>query len=193
MKALVLEGIGETGLQHHAQINAALGANDRLKYYFSLMQMAIAHAEHPQQHSSTLRSERLACGIDDRGWDDVISGTRREDGGYRLPGCAKLLEQIRQDLGTMAMPVLAGENQIASNDGFQKRLERLISAVPKPQDDLIEAGAVNAITHAVPGKGDSIHQLVMDLHKALNALQAELAEERLDGAAVYGIPTATGP
>src|ERR1700680_2723400 len=64
MKSQVLEAIGETDLKHPIQVNAALAANDRLKYYFSLLQMAIAHAEPPQQQSSTLRRERLSCGID---------------------------------------------------------------------------------------------------------------------------------
>ncbi|HVO98362.1 MAG TPA: DUF47 family protein [Bryobacteraceae bacterium] len=40
---------------------------------------------------------------------------------------------------------------------------------------------------------DSIHQLVMDMHKRLNAMQAELAEERLDGAAVFGIKPSDRP
>jgi hypothetical protein len=92
MKSQVLEAIGETDLKHPIRVNAALAANDRLKYYFTLLQMAMAHAEHPEQQSSTLRRERLSCGIDDRALDDVISGTRREDWHYRLPGCAKVLD-----------------------------------------------------------------------------------------------------
>jgi hypothetical protein len=34
---------------------------------------------------------------------------------------------------------------------------------------------------------DTVHRLVMDLHKRLNSMQADLAEETLDGAAVYGL------
>jgi hypothetical protein len=193
MKSQVLEAIGETDLKQPIQVNAALAANNRLKYYFSLLQMAIAHAEHPEHQSSTLRRERLSCGIDDRGLDDVISGTQREDGHYRLPGCAKVLGRITQDLGVMAMPVLPGGNRTQSNGQFQQRLEQLVSALPKPENDLIEAGAVDAITRAASANADSLHQLVMDLHKALNAMQAELAEERLDGAAVYGIADSDRP
>ena len=40
---------------------------------------------------------------------------------------------------------------------------------------------------------DSLHRLVMDLHKRLNVMQAELAEETLDGAAVYGLSDADRP
>ena len=40
---------------------------------------------------------------------------------------------------------------------------------------------------------DSLHRLVMDLHKRLNAMQAELAEETMDGAAAYNLAEADRP
>ena len=49
MKTQILAAIGERELQPAARLNAALAANDRLKYAFSLLQMALAHAEHPEQ------------------------------------------------------------------------------------------------------------------------------------------------
>ena len=49
MKAQILAAIGETELQPASALNAALAANDRLKYVFSLLQMALAYAEHPGQ------------------------------------------------------------------------------------------------------------------------------------------------
>jgi hypothetical protein len=52
MKSQVLEAIGETNLQHPTQVNAALAANDRLKYYFSLLRMAIAHTEQRDRRSA---------------------------------------------------------------------------------------------------------------------------------------------
>ena len=42
MKTGVLEVIGEAELERSAAISAALAANDRLKYFFSLLQMAAA-------------------------------------------------------------------------------------------------------------------------------------------------------
>jgi hypothetical protein len=45
MKSQTLAAIGEHGLQPAAPLNAALAANDRLKYAFSLLQMAMSHAE----------------------------------------------------------------------------------------------------------------------------------------------------
>ena len=67
MKTQILAAIGEKELQPAARLNAALAANDRVKYAFSLLQMALAHAEHPEQPAATLKRERIACGIDDPG------------------------------------------------------------------------------------------------------------------------------
>ena len=59
--------------------------------------------------------------------------------------------------------------------------------MPATKDDLIDPVATSAMMQAGHGKTDSLHRLVMDLHKQLNALQGEMAEETLDGAAAYGL------
>ena len=188
MKTQVLEAIGETELQRSSAVNAALAANDRLKYYFSLLQIASAHADHPDPNPTTLRKERVACGVDEPAFDEMAANSRRQNRCYRLPGCARTLARITQDLRVMATPVLTGK------DGkFGERMERLLAQLPCPVTDLIPADAVDAITRAGRGKTDSIHQLVMDLHKVLNRMQSELAEESLDGASVYHIEDADRP
>ncbi len=186
MKSEILAVIGETGLERPAQLNAALAANDRLKYCFSLLQMAMAHADHPDQPTATLRQERMACGIDDSGLDDVITAARRVNGSYHVPACGKLIERIRQDLQTMAVP-------LASEPAWMDRLQRLRSTLAGCPGDEIAASNVNAITRAGRARGDTVHQFVMDLHKELNAIEASFAEERLEGAAVYGIDDSDRP
>jgi uncharacterized protein Yka (UPF0111/DUF47 family) len=181
MKKQVLEAIGETELERSGLVEAALAANNRLKYYFSLLQMAAAHADSPDQPASTLRHERLACGIEDAAMDEIVNAARREGECYRIPGWVKMRKQITQEMRVMAAPVSAL---------FAARMDALLVALPSPQDDLLDANAIQSITRAGRGKTDSLHQLVMDIHKALNVMQAELAEEHLDGAAVYGIEDA---
>jgi hypothetical protein len=180
MKNQILQAIGESRLRRPAELSAALAANNRLKYYFSLLQMAGQHAEYPDQFVDSLRRERLAAGVDDASLDEIASASRRQDGRYSIQGCAKLLERITQDLRVTATPLL-------TNGVFAHRLERLLAALPVPQDECIAARAVSEITRAGRKKSDSVHQLVMDLHKALLAMQSELAEERIDGASVYHI------
>jgi hypothetical protein len=44
MKTQILAALGESGLQQASALNAGLAVNDRIKYDFSLLQMAIEHA-----------------------------------------------------------------------------------------------------------------------------------------------------
>jgi uncharacterized protein Yka (UPF0111/DUF47 family) len=187
MKSEILSVIGERELGRAAQVNSALVANDHIKYYLSLLQMAMARADHPEQASATLRRERLACGIDDPVLDDVVNTTRREGNCYRIPGCAKMLESVSQELRVMAAPA------VAEKGPFADRLEGLLARLPTAADDMIQGEAIQEIARAGEGKRDSVHQFVMDVHKRLNAMQAELAQQRLDGAAVYDIDEADGP
>ncbi|MGD0633325.1 MAG: hypothetical protein ABSA13_03470 [Beijerinckiaceae bacterium] len=182
MKTQVLAAIGETGLQPAASLNAALAANDRVKYIFSLLQMALAHAEHPEQAVATLKRERIACGIEDSGLDTVTSGSRMTGKSCFIPGAAQLVARIADDMRVMAAPVLA-----AKPDGLAARLDALLGSLPAAPDNLLDPATISAITQAGHGNADSLHRLVMDLHKQLNAMQAALAEESLDGAAVYNL------
>src|SRR5579871_1974448 len=137
MKTGVLEVIGEVELKLSAAINAALAANDRLKYFFSLLQMAAAHGDHPEQPTSSLRRERLACGIKDSSLDELVDAARRDGECYKLPGWAKIREQITQDLRVMAVPV---------GDRFVSRLNHLLATMPHAQDDRLSGEAIGRIT-----------------------------------------------
>lgn len=187
MKNQILAALGEDGLQQASALNAGLAANDRVKYLFSLLQMAIEHARHPEQHASSLSRERMIVGIDDADLDEVVAGARTVGKTCRIPEAAWIMELITSDMRLMAAPVVA-----AHETGFGERLEFLLAACPSATDDLINPEAITAMTQVGP-KADSLHRLVMDLHKRLNALQASLAQETLDGAAVYGLDEADRP
>jgi uncharacterized protein Yka (UPF0111/DUF47 family) len=188
MKAQILAAIGENELQPAARLNAALAANDRLKFIFSLLQMALAHAEQPDQPAATLKRERIACGIDDTDLDTVVAGARMIGKSCRVAGAARIVARIADDTRLMAAPVLA-----TKSDGFAARVDALLRALPVAADDSLEPGTISAITQAGRGRADSLHQLVMDLHKRLNAMQADLAEETLDGAAAYNLAESDRP
>jgi uncharacterized protein Yka (UPF0111/DUF47 family) len=182
MKTQILAAIGETALQPAARLNAALAANDRLKYAFSLLQLALTYAEHPDQPPATLKRERIACGIDDPDLDTVVAGARMVGKSCRVAGAGRIFARIADDMRLMAAPVLAG-----NPNGLAARLDGSLKALPKAADDLLKPEAVSAMMRAGHDGPDSLHRLVMDLHKRLNAMQAELAEETLDGAAVYNL------
>jgi uncharacterized protein Yka (UPF0111/DUF47 family) len=189
MKAEVLAAIGETGLSRSAAVNAALSANDRVKYLLSLLQMAAAHADQPEPPPASLKRERIACGIDEPSLDGFTAAAVRQGPAYHMPGADRLLARIAQDLGTMAAPVLD-----AGIAPFATRLNATLAAMPHATGDTLDEAALAAMSTANPPEGsDSLHRLVMDLHKQLNALQAGLAEETIDGAAAYGLADADRP
>ncbi|MEJ0047668.1 MAG: hypothetical protein WDN04_17250 [Rhodospirillales bacterium] len=182
MKHEILAAIGETGLSQPFLVNVALAANDRIKYEFALLQMAAAHAQAPDQAFSSLKRERIACGIDEPALDDVIAAATRSGDAFRIPGAAKILARAATDLRLMATPMIQ-----SGHSEFGARQDTLLAALPTIADDRLDAATLAAITRAGTNDADSLHQLVMDLHKALNAMQAALAEEDIDGAAIYGI------
>ncbi len=184
VKTAVLEVIGETALQRAEQLGAALFANDRIKYLLSLLQTAFNHADHPEQAPGSLMRERVACGIDDVRLDDIVAAARREGERYRLPGAGQLMARITRDMRVMAAPVLAARG---ADDEFANRMDAVLASIPDATDDLLDGVAIAAMTRVGSGKSDSLHQLVMDLHKALNTLAAGLAKEKLSGASVYGL------
>jgi uncharacterized protein Yka (UPF0111/DUF47 family) len=198
MKTEILAALGETGLAPASAIDAGLAANDRVKYAFSLLQLALDHARNPDQPAETLKAERLAAGIDEPDLDLAIPGARAtekvgKDGEtVRVPQAAKILENIAADMRLMAAPVLAASPPPTDAAALKGRLKGLLAALPTARDDIVEPAAIQAMTRV--GKGpDSLHHLVMDLHKRLNALQAALSRETLDGAAVHGLDAADRP
>jgi len=182
MKTQILAAIGEAVMQPAARLNEALAANDRIKYFFSLLQLALSYAEHPNQPAGTLKRERIACGIDDPDLDTVVAEARASGKLCHVPGAARILAHIAADARLMGAPVLASHE-----DGLEARLDGLLKALPTGSGDLLDPEAISAMMQAGHDHPDSLHHLVMDLHKRLNAMQAELAEETLDGAAVYGL------
>ena len=96
-----------------------------------------------------------------------------------VPGSGRLMRCIAEDIRLMAAPVTGGD--------FAARLESLLAALPTAEGDLLDPPTVAAMMQAAHGGGDSLHRLVMDLHKQLNAMQAALATETLDGAATYNL------
>ncbi|HEY0182411.1 MAG TPA: DUF47 family protein [Rhodopila sp.] len=188
MKTEILAAIGEHGLQPAASLNAALAANDRVKYAFSLLQLALSHAQHPQQPAASLKQERLACGIDDPDLDAVPGASRMVGQSCQVPGASKIIARIAEDMHVMAAPVLATKAKVVAD-----RLDHLLAALPAAADDLLDPETTSAMMQAGHGKADSLHRLVIDLHKQLNAMQAALAEETVDGAAAYGLAESDRP
>lgn len=185
-KLKIVGALGEDALLLPALVNDALTANDRAKYYFSLLQSARVRADNLERPFSILRDERIASSVDRPELDQVVAAARRSpEGPYLIPHSEQIVHQLLAAVREMIAP-LAAVADGGEAGGFGERLA-LLAAAAIAEDDLIEADCIDAMTRADRHRGDSLHLLVMDLHKELNVLQAALATESVDGAMTYGL------
>ena len=185
-KAHIIDALGESGLLLPMLLNGALAANDRAKYHFSLLQMAQSRALHPDAPASDLRIERQAAGIAEESCDGIVAASSRGEGDlYRIPQVQAVCTALYQDLQRMLEPIQAAHSPEWGN--FAARLKLLAAKPWCKTDDLISGEQIAAMTSGDRKQADSLHLLVMDMHKVLNALQAKVATEVIDGAQAYDI------
>lgn len=189
-KARIIDVLGEQALLLPMQVNEALAANDRAKYFMTLLQLAREHADHPDLPPPDLKAERQACGVADDGLDRVIPFSRKEGPNrYHIPAAGRIHELLLADVRRMLAPVAAktGETPAEGAGALERRVSALVGQAAPPAEDRIAGDAIDRLTSAQPDAGDSVHLVVMELHKALNRLQQRLATETIDGAQVYGV------
>jgi hypothetical protein len=194
MKTRIVEALGETALALPSLIAAALSANDRAKYYMSLLQAcrdrAIAHGG----PTASLSAERQASGETDSAFDDVVDGSRATpDGVLFIPHAREIIDRLFDSVGQMLAPFQVTAPEINPADVYQRRFETLRAPLLDVGQDTLPAGYVDAVTHADRRRADSVHLLVMDLHRELNSAQRRVSEQSLDGASVYGLSPADEP
>lgn len=183
-KTRILDSLNEQALLLPSLVNRALSANDRVKYRFTLLQAAQSHAERPDAVTSSLRAERLAAGVADSDLDRVVGDSERVGKGrYRIPDSASIVRDALSDVAEMLEPLRAAET--VESAAFAQRLQAF--SIPDSSGDELAADAIQAITSGDRAGSDSLHLLVMDMHRALNALQANLASETISGCRAYGI------
>ncbi len=189
-KTRILDSLNEHTLLLPSLVNMALAANDRVKYRFTLLQTARSHAERPEAPSTSLHSERMAAGVQNSNLDQVVGGSMKVDGGrYRIPKSHAIILDALSDVAEMLEPLRTAE--MPESEGFARRLQAF--AMPEIHNDELASEAIHAITSGDRAGGDSLHLLVMDMHRALNALQTSLAGETIDGCHTYGIRDADRP
>ena len=187
-KQSIVAALGEHGLTLPRLIEDALAANDRVKYRLTLLQLARRHADAPDQPLPDLRAERTAARIEAPELDDLPRGCERAGAdSYRLPGAAALLAAAEREVRAMLAPVqLAGGRDSAA---LAARGAALLPSLTAHADGF-SAAELDGWSHGDRARGDSVHLLVMDLHKVLNRLQRPVATEALDGASVYDLKPA---
>jgi len=191
-KQRILETLGEARLTVPLLINRGLTANDRAKYYFSLLQFAAVNAARPRDERPDLKRERLAAGETDAAFDTLVAGARRSgERRFEIPGAAQVFARLKVALTEMLAPLEAAGDPEAAR--FAARLEALAREPWTGEGDCVTEEALSRATSAARDAGDSLHLLVMDLHKALNLLQAAYASESIAGARSYFVEPGDRP
>ncbi|MFZ2870027.1 hypothetical protein, partial [Zavarzinia sp.] len=158
VKSEIVARLGEQAVLLPGLLSAALVANDRIKLALSRLQDATRGG----------------------GGAKAIGG-----GQVLVPGLGGLLAGLKADLTAMHAPLAAAG--IAESGDLAGRLGAIVAALPMGEGERIDHGAIDALTMARRGGADSLHLLVMDLHKSINRLSAETAVETLDGARVHAL------
>ena len=183
-KKEIIKELGESQLLLPGLVNSALVANDRVKYYFTLLQTARSKAEHPERDISDLKGERETAGVDNTFLDNVVGGTVRVGPGkYKMPFAAEVFSAIRACIEEMMKPVVSRAG--AGAEEQKARMGKLLEGLPAQGEEVVSEELIMKMTSGDRVAGDSLHILVMDLHKELNALQGELCKEVIDGARTY--------
>lgn len=182
-KTDVVASLGQSQLLRPAYLKAALAANDRLKFYLTVLQTAYSHAAQPDVASLDLHREYAAARVD-APWLLALPGsTQLKASVLHAADLPRLVDNLATDLRLMGRPLegngdSADEQLLARIDGWCEWLGSL-----KP--GVLDTEQLTLLTSGKRNEGDSFHILVMDLHKALNRLAAELSDETIDGAHIW--------
>jgi uncharacterized protein Yka (UPF0111/DUF47 family) len=186
MKSEIIEQLGRTDILLPSRITEGLAANHRVKARLSVLQAAARHARDPNGMRFDLTDECRAVGIDPVPLEMLVNrasllGRER----IAAPGLGHLEAAIWDDVAAMTEAVAAGDT--AEGDASRTRLATIRAAAGTKASDDVELVQITKLTALDDNDGDSLHRLVMDLHKALNRLSAANAEEVLAGAHAYGL------
>jgi uncharacterized protein Yka (UPF0111/DUF47 family) len=193
MKSEIIEQIGQADLLLPSRIAAGLAANDKVKARLSVLQAAGSHANAAATAVSAgsgaafdLTAECRTAGLDPLAMETLVNRAKPSgDGRIVAPGLGRLSAAIWDDVTEMARAVRAGD--AAVGDRALARLAGLQKAVAVGSSDDIALVQIASLTAIAGAENDSLHQLVMDLHKSLNRLAASHAEEVIAGAHAYGL------
>jgi len=185
-KAAIVAELGESTLLLPAAVGRALRANDRVKYLFALLQSARIKADRPTTELPSLSAEREQAGEPDARLDSVVRESR--GGGpdrYAIPLSSTILAKAFAAVEEMIVPVATALPEEAAR--FQERFDRIRSTVAAPEGEVLRGATIDVLTSGDRSRGDSLHLLVLDLHRSILAIQATITTEAVEGASTYGL------
>ena len=192
LKEKAVAALGQKRLLLPAWITAALKANDRLKLYLSMLQAASAQADAHRDEGggewhAAWGAELQRAGLQDASWiQEMVLHAYRDEGQLMLAHQARMMQALATDVQTMARPII--EAAVPEAAGLQARVHTWQETLQKlGHAEGLDPAALQALTRGDRHAGDSLHLLVMDMHRTLNALASQVETENLDGAHVWNI------
>jgi hypothetical protein len=186
MKSRIIEQLGQTDILLPSLIAEGLAANDRVKVRLSALQAAAEHAQAVDGTPIDLTAESRAAGLDPASIQSFVDGAHMAtDGRIGATDLAGVIQGILDDVATMIRAVEVGAPSAGAEAAGRLAAIRARDAL-EPSSDIDTTRIARLTGLSEPG-GDSLHHLVMDLHKALNRLATGCAEEVLAGAHAYGL------
>lgn len=174
--------LGQQELLLPARVKAALQSNDRLKVYLTVIQASREHALRPDREALDLSQEMAVAGLVDNWLRDMPSTAAKAGNILVLPELERLTRRLSEDLEVMARPVL---EHAPDHERFEQRVSYWLDWLAQIKGERLNDVQVRDLTHGNRRVGDSLHILVMDLHKQINQLASRLASEEIDGAHVW--------
>jgi uncharacterized protein Yka (UPF0111/DUF47 family) len=185
-KSGIIRELGESGLLLPEMVNAGLTANDQVKYFFTLLQTVQLHSDHPNLECTNLLREREAAGIESDIFDRVVTGAKKTGPLlYQVPELVAILSEVKRCFYVMQLPIV--KNGLPEAEDYDMRMKKLLEELPDSHEEAISGRAIADITRGDPGGPDSLHLLLMDMHKSLNNLQKLISTENIAGAMTYNL------
>jgi uncharacterized protein Yka (UPF0111/DUF47 family) len=191
MKSRIVEELGQSEILLPGLVAAGLRANDRAKVRLSALQAALQHARDPGAAPADLAAECRSAGIDAVAIKSFVAAARSGGNGFvEAPGLAKFGQALLADVEAMIEAVAAAD----ASKG--KAAEDRLAAIKTKLDlgkPVIGEAEIAEVTAVSSGEHDSLHRFIMDLHKELNRLAAQCAEEIVGGAHTHGLAASDKP
>ena len=188
-KSKIVDALAGTSLLLPDRLADALAANARIKFALSWLQVAEASASGAERVSfADLAPERALAGLAGDPLYAPPAAIARRAQGLEFVGARAIVARLLEDVGCMLAATEAGAEAGALDPQepaqFRVREEEIVRSVALDGDALPQ-GLVSMLSQPPREGRDTLHGLVMDMHKALNAIAASLTEEDILGARVF--------
>lgn len=186
MKSQIIEQLGQGDILLPSLVSEGLAANNRIKVRMSALQAAAQRARKPDEAAPDLEAECRAAGIAPAAIATLINGAHMvTEGRIAAPNLATLMKDMVDDAMTMIRAAKAGAPP--EGEAANMRLSAIVASGLLEALNEIDAVRISRLTGMAESGADSLHRLVMDLHKGLNRLAAGCAEEMVAGAHAFGL------